>query len=152
MSQTAPTAITALPEAPSTSDPTNFDDEADAFVAALSTLRSETNAISTVNYNNAVDCYNNAVAAAASQVAAAASAASAAATAGVVLWVSGSTYAEGVTVYSPVTYLTYRRTSTSPGSTATDPSLDPTKWVLVGVSAFLTAGNVARSSMFIGGL
>lgn len=152
MPQTAPTAITTLPAAPSTSDPDNFSTEADAFVAALPDMVSDTNAISTVNYNNAVDCYNNAVAAAASQVAAAASAASAAATAGVVLWVSGSTYATGVTVYSPVTYLTYRRTSTSPGSTVVDPSLDPTKWVLVGVSAFLTAGNSASVSMFNGGL
>jgi hypothetical protein len=35
--------ITALPEAPSTSDPENFDSEADAFVAALSTMVTEFN-------------------------------------------------------------------------------------------------------------
>jgi len=61
MAQTNPTAITALPTAPSIADPTNFAVLADAFVAALATLRTETNAISTVNYDNAVDAYNNAV-------------------------------------------------------------------------------------------
>lgn len=61
MAQTAPTPISALPTAPSTSSPSTFAALADAFIAALATLRSETNAISTVNYNNAVDAYNNAV-------------------------------------------------------------------------------------------
>jgi len=38
--------ISALPAAPSTTDPANFDTEGDAFVAALSTLRSEINTFS----------------------------------------------------------------------------------------------------------
>lgn len=129
MSQTAPTLIDALPTAPSLSDLPNFDTDADAFLPALATLRSQTNAISTVNYNNAVDAYNNAIAAGLSQVAAAASAAAAAAAAGVVLWVSGSTYASGVCVYSPINYITYRRTASSAGSSTTDPSADATRWV-----------------------
>ncbi|MDP3876022.1 MAG: hypothetical protein Q8Q50_03485 [Methylobacter sp.] len=66
MAQTNPTAISALPTAPSTANPASFATLADAFIAALATLRTETNAISTVNYNNAVDAFNNAVAAAAS--------------------------------------------------------------------------------------
>jgi hypothetical protein len=37
--------ITALPEAPSTSDPANFATEADAFVAALALFRTEANAL-----------------------------------------------------------------------------------------------------------
>lgn len=37
--------LSALPEAPSLSDPANFQDEAAAFVAALATLRSEVNTI-----------------------------------------------------------------------------------------------------------
>ena len=61
MAQTAPTAIDALPTNPATSRPTTFEAEMDAYLAALPTHRTQTNAISTVNYNNAVDCYNNAV-------------------------------------------------------------------------------------------
>lgn len=61
MAQTAPTPITVLPTAPSTSAPSTFAALADAFIASLAVLRTETNAISTVNYNNAVDAYNNAL-------------------------------------------------------------------------------------------
>ena len=61
MAQTAPTPITVLPTAPSTSAPSTFAALADAFIASLAVLRTETNAISTVNYNNAVDAYNNSV-------------------------------------------------------------------------------------------
>lgn len=38
-------AITPLPEAPSTSDPTNFDSEADAFIAALAAFVTEANVL-----------------------------------------------------------------------------------------------------------
>lgn len=81
MPQTAPTPIDALPPAPSTASPSTFATLADAFVAALANLRTQTNNAATNVYNNAVDCYNNAVAALASQVAAAASAVAAAASA-----------------------------------------------------------------------
>lgn len=95
----------------------------------------------------------SAAAALASQLAAAASAASTAATAGVVLWVSGSTYAAGVCVYSPINGVTYRRTSSSPGSSTTDPSADSARWGLpviaklptthvTGTSQAATAGNM----------
>ena len=48
------TTITALPEAPSTNDPANFATEADAFIAALPTFVTQTNAVaSEVNANAA---------------------------------------------------------------------------------------------------
>jgi len=40
-------AITALPDAPSRSDPTNFATEADAWVAAMDTFTDEANALAT---------------------------------------------------------------------------------------------------------
>ena len=150
MSQTAPTAISALPEAPSTNDPANFDSEGDAFVASLATLRTETNSISTVNYNNAVDCYNNAVAAAASQVAAAASEAAAAASSGATIWVSGTTYAIGNVRFSPINFLSYRRTTNGAGTT--DPSLDSTNWAIIGTSAYITFAAASSNHIFYGGL
>ena len=130
MSQTSPTAITALPAAPSTAAPSTFSSLADAFIAALATLRTETNSISTVNYNNAVDAYNNAVAGAASAAAAAASSVAATAAANVTKWVSGTTYAQGAGVWSPANYQSYRRKVAGAGTT--DPSLDTANWALLG--------------------
>jgi hypothetical protein len=42
------------------------------------------------------------------------------------VWVSGTTYAVGNTVYSPITFQTYRRKVAGAGTT--DPSLDTTNW------------------------
>lgn len=129
MSQTVPTAITALPTAPSTSDPTTFSARADALIAALALFVSQNNALGVVNYDNTVDAYNSALAAFASQLAAAASASSAAASVGVSVWVSGTTYSTGDQRFSPITFLTYRRKTNGDGTT--DPSLDTTNWITV---------------------
>lgn len=131
----SPTPITALPTPPSRDDSVNFSARADAFVAALPTFGTQANSLATNVYNNAVEADADAVAADASAVAAAASAAAAATTANVVLWVSGSTYAAGIAVYSPINFLTYRRTSASPGSSTTDPSADTTRWAQISISA-----------------
>lgn len=131
----SPTPITALPTPPSRDDSVNFSARADAFVAALPTFGTQANSLATNVYNNAVEADADAVAADASAVAAAASAAAAATTANVVLWVSGSTYAAGIAVYSPIDFLTYRRTSASPGSSTTDPSADTTRWAQISISA-----------------
>jgi len=135
---TAPTAITALPTPPQRSDSANFAARGDAFLTALPTFRTETNNLGTNVYNNAVEVNTNAAAAAtsatnaANSAAAASSSAQAAAlSANVTLWVSGSTHSTGSSVYSPITFLTYRRTSSSPGSSTTDPSADTTRWQLI---------------------
>jgi hypothetical protein len=112
-------AITPLPTPPSRDDPTNFATRADAFLGALPDFATEANAL-------AVDVNADAVAAAADATAAEAAAAAATAAANVTKWVSGTTYNEGVVVWSPITYLSYRRKSTGGGTT--DPSADSTNW------------------------
>jgi len=112
-------AITPLPTPPSRDDPTNFATRADAFLGALPDFATEANAL-------AVDVNADAVAAAAAETAATAAAAAATAAANVTKWVSGTTYTEGAVVWSPITYLSYRRKSTGGGTT--DPSADSTNW------------------------
>lgn len=112
-------AITPLPTPPSRDDPTNFATEADAFLGALPDFATEANAL-------AVAVNADAVAAAASEVAAESAAAAAVAAANATKWVSGTTYTEGAVVWSPITYLTYRRKTTGGGTT--DPSADGTNW------------------------
>ena len=133
---TSPTPITALPTPPSRDDSANFSARADAFVGALPTFGTQANSLATNVYNNAVEADADAVAADASAVAAAASAAAANASAqaaaissDVNAWVSGTTYAIGDTVYSPITYFTYRRTTNGGGTT--DPSADGSNWQLI---------------------
>lgn len=105
-------AITPLPTPPSRDDPTNFSTRADAFLGALPDFATEANAL-------AVDV--NADAAIASGAADAATQ-----TLNATQWVSGTTYAQGVAVWSPITYVTYRRKIAGAGTT--DPSADPTNW------------------------
>lgn len=63
---TAPTPITALPAAPSTSDPSTFSAKADALLGALVTpFVGEANAVATNAYNNAVEAAAAAIATAA---------------------------------------------------------------------------------------
>ena len=112
-------AITPLPTPPSRNDPTNFAARGDAFLGALPTFATEANAL-------AVDVNADAVAAAAAEVAATAAASAATAAANVTKWVTGTTYTEGAVVWSPITYLSYRRKSTGGGTT--DPSSDSTNW------------------------
>ena len=139
MSQTAPTAITALSAAPATTSPSTFATLADAFVAALATLVSQTNSVSTVNYNNAVDAYNNAVSAAANAV-------SAIAAAGAIKWVSGTTYVIGDARWSPVNNQSYRRITNGAGTT--DPSLDKTNWTLIGPASAVVPINLQLFGAF----
>lgn len=119
--------ITALPTPPSRQDPTNFNDRADAFLGALPQFQSEANALE-VNVNNS----ESTVVASASAVLAATN---------IVKWVSGTTYAEGAVVWSPINGLGYRRITAS-GSGTTDPSLDTTNYKQVnGTGDVSTSGD-----------
>lgn len=148
---TAPTPITALSTPPSRSDPTTFAARGDTFLGELPGFATETNAVATNVYSNAVDALNQATNAAASSSsaysysqAAAASASAAAAASGAVLWVSGTTYAIGDVVWSPTTYLSYRRKTAGAGTT--DPSTDGTNWALIGAPASLPTQVIATNT------
>ena len=144
--------ITTLPAAPSRQDPTNFADEADAFLGALPDFGDEANALASYVEGVAGDVDTDATAAAASATAAATSASSATAAqtaaeaaANATLWVSGTTYSAGDVVYSPSTYFTYRATS---GLTSTvDPATDTANWTLIGVggTALLSITNTTAT-------
>ena len=148
---TSPTPITALPTPPQRSDPANFATRGDAFMTALPTLTTETNAISTVNYNNAVITETKATEAATSAAsaltyknAAAQSAIDAAAVAGATQWISGTTYSIGNVVWSPLTYLNYRRKTAGAGTT--DPSLDTANWALLGIPSTFPTSEISGNT------
>ena len=130
--------ITALPSVPTRQDPTNFNDRADAFLGALPTFQSEANALS-IEVNTRADT----VEASASAVLAATN---------ITKWVSGTTYAQGAVVWSPINGLGYRRITAS-GSGTTDPSLDTTNYKQVnGTGDVSTSGNqtIAGNKTFTG--
>lgn len=145
MAIVSPTAISALPTPPSTSSPSDFDAKADAFLGALPSLRAEVNAISTVNYGNALDAYNSATTAAAQAAIASTASTNAISAMGAPGWVSGTTYAIGNAVWSPINYGIYRRLTAGAGTT--DPSLDPTNWSSLGSVYFPTAIIVTATSV-----
>lgn len=132
--------ISALPSPPSRQDPANFADEADAFLGALPTFQTETNTAGTYIEGKAAEAETSATNAATSATGAATSAtnsansataaANSAASAGGVLWVSGTSYAVGYVVYSPITFTNYRCIQATSGTT--DPSLDEVNWVSTG--------------------
>jgi len=135
--------ITPLPTPPTRDDPTTFSSRADAFLSALPTFATEANALAVDANTDATTATTQAGIAttqagiATTQAGLAESAATAAASAaGAVVWVSGATYAIGDVRWSPITYLTYRRTTNGAGTT--DPSADTTNWALI-------SGNVSTT-------
>jgi hypothetical protein len=116
-------AINPLPPAPLPTDSTSeFNSKAFSFVGALDGFVTETNALAVevdTDASTALSAKNDAQAAAASAVAAA----------NATKWVSGTTYTEGSVVWSPISYLSYRRKTTGAGTT--DPSADSANWAPV---------------------
>ena len=105
-------AITALPTPPRRDNPDTFADDGDTFLGALPTFATEANALAT-EVNTAADEATAQAAAALSAV-------------GAVQWVSGTTYAVGYCVWSPITHYSYRRKIAGAGTI--DPSVDTTNW------------------------
>lgn len=156
--------ISALPSPPSRQDPANFADEADAFLGALPDFGTETNALAdymenttaaaaeasaTAAATSATNSANSATGAATSATNAANSAtvaANSAASAGGVLWVSGTSYAVGYVVYSPINFQNYRCIQATSGTT--DPSLDDVNWVSLAGTPFTTGKAIAMAIVF----
>ncbi len=132
--------ISNLPSPPSRQDPANFADEADAFLGALPTFQTEVNASGTYIDGKAAEVDTDAATAttqagiattqATNAANSATAAANSAASAGGVLWVSGTSYAVGYVVYSPIDFQNYRCIQATSGTT--DPSLDETNWTALG--------------------
>ena len=120
------TTITALPTPPSRQDPVNFSSEADAFLGALPAFGTEANALASEVNAAASSASSSASSATTAKNLAEAASAAAIAAANAPLWVSGTTYAVGDAVISPVDLQTYRRKIAGAGTT--DPSLDSTNW------------------------
>lgn len=126
--------ITTLPSAPLPSDNTaTFNAKAFALVAALNPFVDETNAVAVESELNksASDASKflaeiAATNASTSEANALSYASAAAANTNTPRWVSGTTYALGSLVYSPVTGRSYRRSVAGAGTT--DPSSDSTNW------------------------
>ena len=116
---TAPPVITALPTPPDPNDRATFKPRAYPWSVAQQTLATEVGAVAANVFSNATEATE--AAALAVPAAAAAEAASNA-----TLWVSGTTYAAGVVVWSPINALSYRRKTAGAGTT--DPSADSANW------------------------
>ena len=153
MSIQAPTAITSPPTAPDPADRSTWNTRAYAFFVTWfhgTFVAQLTAAISNV-WNNATEAYTHATNAQTASSSATAAAAAATSVASAALWASG-TYAEGAAAISRVNYLTYRRTSVSPGADATDPANDTTgKWVNVGLPP-VTIVDVSSDTTMVAGM
>jgi hypothetical protein len=145
----APVPSDTLPQAPSASQPTTFDALADAFVAAQAPFGTQLNALALNAYANAISAYAAALAANTSAADANSSAIAAAASSNAVKWVSGTTYADGFVVWSPLSRLTYRRIGAGAG--ITDPSIDTPNWAIqllaLGMGGVALTGNVSLTSL-----
>lgn len=128
-----PPTITPAPEGPQRGDRATFAGRVDAFITWMIAAVAQFGALAANAYANAVEAYTQALAAASSAAAAKVAADAAAMTANVTGWVSGTTYAKGLNVWSPINLSTYRRIVAGAGTV--DPSLDPTNWASLSSSS-----------------
>ena len=138
---TIPT-ISTLPTAPARTDPpATFVTRADSFLGALVVMQGELNtSIGQMNIDIA-GVNADAVSAAADAVSAAASAAAAEAASNATEWVSGTSYAEGDVVYSPIDFKSYRANTATSGTTDPSASAD---WTALGYALPSQTGNAGK--------
>lgn len=128
---TAPPTLASPPTAPQRTSPSTFAVRADAWVSWHETWAPAFASAAEGAYANASESYANAV-----------NAQAAAAGVSAALWVSGTTYAIGDVRRSPANGYPYRRLTNGAGTT--DPSADPTNWVIAAV--FYPAFSVVAAS------
>jgi hypothetical protein len=117
---TVPPTIDTPPTAPSRTSPSTFATLADAWVAWEEANAPNIGTAADAAYVNASEAYASAL-----------NAQAAAAGVSAALWVSGTTYAIGDVRRSPANGYPYRRLTAGAGTT--DPSADPTNWVIAAV-------------------
>jgi hypothetical protein len=122
---TTPPAVAALPAPPDPNDRSTFNARAYPWSVAQQTLATNLASLGANVFGNATEAFDSAATATAQANAAIAAA-------GAVLWVSGTNYAAGAAVYSPINLASYR-TGTA-GISSTDPSIDTARWTRLGAS------------------
>ena len=138
---TIPT-LSTLPVAPARTDPpATFVTRADAFLAAIVTFQGEMNTSIGAMNTDIAGVNADAVSAAADAVSAAASAAAAEAASNAAEWVSGTSYAEGDVVYSPIDFKSYRANTATSGTTDPSASAD---WTVLGYELPTQTGNSGK--------
>lgn len=130
------TTITALPAVPNSAVPATFNADADAFLGALPTFRTELNIVATEVVNNRDTTDTNVTLTVTYKNEAQAAAATAVGAAGAAKWLVGTSYDEGDTTWSPVNYQSYRRNGvgTPPVAGGADPSSNPDWWIPITIT------------------
>ena len=135
MPVTTPPALSAIPAFPALSERAAGTYNANAYACLnhwAATGGPQLAALAANLAANANDAEGNASAAATAKTAAEQAQAAAEAASAATKWVSGTTYAEGVVVWSPADFASYRRKTTGAGTT--DPSADSTNWAKLSAS------------------
>ncbi|SFM63480.1 hypothetical protein [Rugamonas rubra] len=142
------TVIDALPPAPSTDDPDNFDPAGDALLAALPTMVTQQNLANAEVSAAAAATAASAALATLRASDAASSAAAAASASAATKWDAVTIYADGAPVWSPTNRLPYRRIGA--GSGGADPASNGAQWAIqllgIGLGGVSLTGNVALTS------